>query len=132
MFKISVVSLISIFMNLSNAKTGKAMRKSHPMSWLVASFTLILCYFPCRKMMSCNYCHGWKELEFHPLLYKTKPCPNSSNCDKKDCIYYHNLNEKKKIDELASIKRIHSLYKLWKPRSHDKKDKAIYSMYCNF
>ena len=22
-------------------------------------------------MMSCNFCHGWKELEFHPLLYKT-------------------------------------------------------------
>lgn len=53
-------------------------------------------------MMSCNFCHGWKELEFHPLLYKTKPCSNS-NCDKKDCFYYHNLNEKKKIDELRMI-----------------------------
>ena len=40
-------------------------------------------------MMSCNFCHGWKELDFHPLLYKTKFCSDGPTCDKKDCIYYH-------------------------------------------
>ena len=53
--------------------------------------------------MSCNFCHGWKELDFHPLLYKIKLCPNHLNCDKKDCIYFHNKNEKKKIDELRKL-----------------------------
>lgn len=39
--------------------------------------------------MSCNFCHGWKELDFHPVLYKTKFCSTGPTCDKKDCIYYH-------------------------------------------
>ncbi len=53
-----------------------------------------------RKMMSCNFCHGWKELDFHPLLYKISLCSDGCNCDKKDCTNYHNLNEKKIVDEL--------------------------------
>lgn len=49
----------------------------------------------CPLKEKCTKCHGWKELEYHPLNYKTKHCP-SKNCIKgKDCPHYHNIKEKR-------------------------------------
>lgn len=28
----------------------------------------------CSDTFSCLKCHGWKEYEFHPKIYKTRPC----------------------------------------------------------
>ncbi|EGR28398.1 zinc finger ccch type domain protein [Ichthyophthirius multifiliis] len=30
----------------------------------------------CETQLDCNYCHGWKEFNYHPLIYKTKQCLN--------------------------------------------------------
>lgn len=52
-------------------------------------------------------CHGWKELEYHPLNYRTKKCP-LSNCKKGECHYYHTEKEKRVVTEelLNSIFRL--------------------------
>ena len=44
-------------------------------------------------------CHGWKEPEYHPMVYKTKPCDfNEKDCPRlNSCSYYHNENEKRII-----------------------------------
>ena len=39
---------------------------------------------------NCGYCHGWKEQLYHPLTYKTIPCPDIKKCQKgMDCPYFH-------------------------------------------
>ncbi len=39
---------------------------------------------------NCGYCHGWKEQLYHPLTYKTIPCPDVKKCQKGlDCPYFH-------------------------------------------
>jgi len=43
----------------------------------------------CPKGMDCENCHGWKELEYHPKVYKTKYCSNSKSCIKIDCPFLH-------------------------------------------
>lgn len=47
----------------------------------------------CPKQMDCNLCHGWKEIEYHPLCYKTKLCNNAKNCIKIDCPFVHSEKE---------------------------------------
>jgi len=49
----------------------------------------------CPKQMDCDKCHGWKELEFHPLYFKTKPCTNGNKCVKKDCPFFHSQNDRR-------------------------------------
>ena len=50
--------------------------------------------------MNCGKCHGWKELEYHPMNYKTRPCSNGAKCPKgKICPYYHNPAEKRKLSD---------------------------------
>lgn len=50
----------------------------------------------CPNNFACNKCHGWKENEFHPLNYRTKPCPNSNNCSRGfSCPFYHHVKEKR-------------------------------------
>ena len=49
----------------------------------------------CPNREKCNKCHGWKELEFHPLLYKAKPCTNKTCSKGKDCPNYHTNYEKR-------------------------------------
>lgn len=45
-------------------------------------------------MTECRKCHGWKELEYHPGEYKTKPCTAGSACSRQpDCPYYHTHKE---------------------------------------
>ena len=49
----------------------------------------------CPNKEKCNKCHGWKELEYHPLLYKTKPC-SVRNCAKgRDCPNYHSSTDRR-------------------------------------
>ena len=44
--------------------------------------------------------HGWKEAEFHPLSYKTRPCLNEDSCPRgNDCPFYHSPLEKRIIEE---------------------------------
>lgn len=50
----------------------------------------------CPKGFDCSKSHGWKESEFHPLNYKTRPCSISKPCTKgKDCPFYHTPLEKR-------------------------------------
>ena len=50
----------------------------------------------CVNGVNCNKCHGWKEFDYHPLNWMTKPCPRGKNCNKKrDCTFYHTVNEKR-------------------------------------
>jgi len=49
----------------------------------------------CPNQTDCQNCHGWKELEYHPLYYKTKPCNSGRKCTKKDCPFYHTNSEKR-------------------------------------
>lgn len=52
----------------------------------------------CPQSSDCKYCHGWKELEFHPLVYKTKPCNSVSKCKKNlDCPNFHNFSERREV-----------------------------------
>lgn len=48
-------------------------------------------------MEECDKCHGWKELEYHPEFYKTKPCANGEACIRNDCGYYHSLDDRRYI-----------------------------------
>lgn len=47
----------------------------------------------CAEGMQCPMSHGWKELEFHPLVYKTKAC-QTADCDKQDCPHYHGADRR--------------------------------------
>ena len=59
----------------------------------------------CENMASCDSSHGWKEQDYHPLLYKTKPCPEETQklspksrkqCSRGiECPYYHSESEKR-------------------------------------
>lgn len=50
----------------------------------------------CPLSGNCDKCHGWKELDYHPLVYKTKPCANGVNCHRTfECPYYHSEEEKR-------------------------------------
>lgn len=56
----------------------------------------------CPHGEKCDKCHGWKELEYHPLCYKAKPCPLGSECPKKrECTNYHNFSEQRDVSKLA-------------------------------
>ena len=59
----------------------------------------------CPKQMECENCHGWKELEYHPLYYKTKPCNNGKKCNKKDCPFYHSNSEKRQVKVTSQLTR---------------------------
>ncbi|CAD8202599.1 unnamed protein product [Paramecium pentaurelia] len=48
----------------------------------------------CSDQENCSNCHGWKEYEYHPLIYKTKPCAQP-NCIKKECPFFHNDQERR-------------------------------------
>ena len=52
----------------------------------------------CNYNEACDKCHGWKELEYHPKYYKTKPCSNAEKCTRIDCGYVH-ANEKSKKED---------------------------------
>jgi hypothetical protein len=58
----------------------------------------------CPLGFECTKCHGWKELEYHPLNYRTKQC-NTKNCQKgRDCPFYHNTREKRAVSTNVNLK----------------------------
>ena len=58
----------------------------------------------CAKNFDCNKCHGWKEYEFHPMMYKTKACPKSDKCNKEShCSMYHSDTDRRTIDNRVGI-----------------------------
>ena len=59
----------------------------------------------CNYNEACDKCHGWKELEYHPKFYKTKPCSNGDKCTRKDCGYIH-PHEQKRVDTLKEEKML--------------------------
>ena len=51
----------------------------------------------CKNGFNCSKSHGWKEHDYHPLVYKTIKCKKYFNCDKGFfCPFYH-CNETKRI-----------------------------------
>ena len=49
----------------------------------------------CPKGSKCMKCHGWKELDFHPLNYKRQPC-QERNCNKNEaCPNFHSEADKR-------------------------------------
>ncbi|KAM3128669.1 hypothetical protein pb186bvf_019237 [Paramecium bursaria] len=57
----------------------------------------------CADSFNCMKCHGWKELEYHPMLFRTKQCINQ-NCNKNDCSFFHNQQERRQIDQLSQYR----------------------------
>ncbi|EAR97145.2 zinc finger CCCH type domain protein (macronuclear) [Tetrahymena thermophila SB210] len=51
----------------------------------------------CPNKQNCKKCHGWKELEYHPKIYRTKPCQQQPCPKGKACPYYHNIQEKRNL-----------------------------------
>ena len=50
----------------------------------------------CKLGAKCNKSHGWKESEFHPLIYKTKPCLSIGDCPRNlECPFFHSPIEKR-------------------------------------
>ena len=51
----------------------------------------------CPRGINCCYCHGWKEPEFHPFVYKTKKCEsNKEACPRLNaCPYFHSNEEQR-------------------------------------
>ncbi|EAS04616.3 zinc finger CCCH type domain protein (macronuclear) [Tetrahymena thermophila SB210] len=51
----------------------------------------------CPEGYNCNKCHGWKELDYHPKVYKTRSC---EKCKKQQhCPHYHNSKEKRQVPD---------------------------------
>lgn len=55
----------------------------------------------CPRGLDCQFCHGWKEPEYHPFVYKTKKCESSAKeCQRLNaCPYYHSSSEKRVITD---------------------------------
>lgn len=55
----------------------------------------------CHKGYSCDMTHGWKEYDFHPLVYKTIKCKSTYNdCDKKgNCPFFHSNEDMRIVNE---------------------------------
>lgn len=51
----------------------------------------------CILQAACVRCHGWKELEYHPFNYKTKPCLELKICNNLQCPFYHNEQDRRTI-----------------------------------
>ena len=53
----------------------------------------------CPEGVNCQFCHGWKEEDYHPLNYKTKKCKfKFGTCKKgKFCPFYHQNEKKREI-----------------------------------
>jgi len=53
----------------------------------------------CPNYTACTKCHGWKECEYHPLNYKTKPCKQMDRCKRGvDCPYFHNPYQRRVVE----------------------------------
>lgn len=54
----------------------------------------------CPQGLNCNKCHGWKELEYHPYLYKLKQCKMMDHCIRDShCPMYHSAADRRVVDQ---------------------------------
>lgn len=95
----------------------------------------------CEFGFNCKYSHGWKEICYHPKVYKSKKCnSNSKNCKYYPlCHYYHediegefpikedyfnyvpkNLNHKSKINSISYSKLFNNICKINKKKEYIK------------
>lgn len=52
----------------------------------------------CKLVQKCFYAHGWKEQQFHPLVYKTQPCVEGQPCFKGlECPFYHSSKDRRQL-----------------------------------
>ena len=78
----------------------------HCPNWKSSNFILSYEEGGCKSMESCNKCHGWKEIEYHPNLYKMKPCSLGKKCTRpSDCPFFHNNSDKRGSD-LSPLKEV--------------------------
>lgn len=52
----------------------------------------------CMLQAACLKCHGWKESEYHPLNYKTKPCDDKKCNGNLECPYYHGNHDRRIVN----------------------------------
>ncbi|KAL4502338.1 hypothetical protein ABPG72_011925 [Tetrahymena utriculariae] len=52
----------------------------------------------CPLQLKCKNCHGWKEYDYHPKFYKTKPC-DTPNCQNLECVHYHSEQDRRIVTE---------------------------------
>lgn len=52
----------------------------------------------CILQAACLKCHGWKESEYHPLNYKTKPCEDKKCNGNFECPFYHGNHDRRIIN----------------------------------
>jgi hypothetical protein len=48
-------------------------------------------------MMGCKFAHGWKEHDYHMLVYKTRQCKQGAKClyQGSDCPFYHSDQDRR-------------------------------------
>lgn len=64
-------------------------------NWKFTNF-IIVYSDGCPNGLNCDMCHGWKEYDYHPLVFKIRPCPNGLSCHRNfECSYYHSLEDKR-------------------------------------
>jgi hypothetical protein len=51
----------------------------------------------CPDGMHCQKCHGWKEYDFFPMIYKTRACDNGKKCIKGNCCPFYHHPESRRI-----------------------------------
>ena len=62
----------------------------------------------CKNMASCKHSHGWKEQEYHPLVYKTIKCQEEVKSNKKcsrgiECPFFHSAKDKRTAFQEAEL-----------------------------
>ena len=58
----------------------------------------------CVNKLDCSKSHGWKESEFHPMQYKTRPCLAENECPRGlDCPFFHSPIEKRLINNKPEL-----------------------------
>ena len=53
----------------------------------------------CKDEHRCRYSHGWKEQEYHPLNYKSKPCEDKKCNGNLECPYYHGNHDRRVVHQ---------------------------------
>eukprot|EP00347_Sterkiella_histriomuscorum_P007719 403347823 len=70
------------------------------------SGTFITCYEEgCKRLEKCSFSHGWKEQQFHPLVYKTLPCEEQKCFKGYECPFYHSSKDKRVLDKIEAAPR---------------------------
>ena len=55
----------------------------------------------CPHQQECQFCHGWKERDYHPLNYKTRPCAEKKLCPKGlECPFFHSVRERRDVGRI--------------------------------